>query len=86
MEELYKRYVILFSQVRFREDEDEAELGPNTQSGGQRAVAIAVFLLALQRRSDAPFRIVDEINQVRAVGTDKVVHAVFSNLVYLLKK
>ena len=69
--------MIVLLQVRFREDEEEAELGPNTQSGGQRVVAIAVFLLALQRRSDAPFRIVDEINQVRTVGTDNSNHAVF---------
>lgn len=33
------------------------------QSGGERAVAIAVYSLSLQQLTQVPFRCVDEINQ-----------------------
>jgi len=35
-------------------------LNPYTQSGGERSVAVAAFLLALQRHIKSPFRAVDE--------------------------
>jgi len=34
------------------------------QSGGERSVATVLYMLALQELSKAPFRCVDEINQV----------------------
>lgn len=38
-------------------------LDRNVQSGGERAVAIAIYSLSLQQISHVPFRCVDEINQ-----------------------
>jgi len=39
------------------------ELNATVQSGGERAVATAAFMLALQESTPVPFRCVDEINQ-----------------------
>lgn len=39
------------------------ELNRYTQSGGERAVATAIYLLSLQELTTVPFRCVDEINQ-----------------------
>ncbi|XP_077295757.1 structural maintenance of chromosomes 5 [Arctopsyche grandis] len=49
--------------VRFREDAELQQLTRTTQSGGERALATALYLMALQQLSQAPFRCVDEINQ-----------------------
>lgn len=39
-------------------------LDAKSQSGGERALTTALFLLALQEITHFPFRMVDEINQV----------------------
>jgi structural maintenance of chromosomes protein 5 len=52
-------------RVSFREGQALQELG-STQSGGERSVSTAIYLLALQELTDVPFRCLDEINQVRA--------------------
>ncbi|XP_060807811.1 structural maintenance of chromosomes protein 5 [Amyelois transitella] len=49
--------------VRFRADERLSALSRHAQSGGERALSTAAYLLALQRRAKVPFRCVDEINQ-----------------------
>ena len=49
--------------VRFRGGEALARLDGARQSGGERAVATVLYILALQSRSVAPFRVIDEINQ-----------------------
>ncbi|XP_045455215.1 structural maintenance of chromosomes protein 5-like [Melitaea cinxia] len=49
--------------VKFREQEPLMRLTRSTQSGGERALATALYLLALQRLARVPFRCVDEINQ-----------------------
>ncbi|XP_022837400.1 structural maintenance of chromosomes protein 5 [Spodoptera litura] len=49
--------------VRFRESEQLQQLTRHTQSGGERALSTAVYLMALQRLTTVPFRCVDEINQ-----------------------
>nr|XP_018914242.1 PREDICTED: structural maintenance of chromosomes protein 5 [Bemisia tabaci] len=49
--------------VRFRDDSELQPLDAHTQSGGERAVSTAVYLLSLQELTDVPFRVVDEINQ-----------------------
>lgn len=49
--------------VAFREDEAPSPLSRQKQSGGERAVSTAVYLLALQDLASTPFRVVDEINQ-----------------------
>ena len=36
-------------------------------SGGERAVATVMYLMALQDMASSPFRVVDEINQVRVL-------------------
>ena len=38
-------------------------LSSNVQSGGEKSVATMLYLLSLQKISDCPFRVVDEINQ-----------------------
>uniref|UniRef100_A0A2P2I297 Structural maintenance of chromosomes protein 5 n=1 Tax=Hirondellea gigas TaxID=1518452 RepID=A0A2P2I297_9CRUS len=49
--------------VRFRGSERLRELTAQQQSGGERAVSTALYLLALQTLSAVPFRCADEINQ-----------------------
>ncbi|XP_059475482.1 structural maintenance of chromosomes protein 5-like [Neocloeon triangulifer] len=49
-------------QVSFRAGESLQELG-GTQSGGERSVSTAIYLLALQELTEVPFRCLDEINQ-----------------------
>lgn len=50
-------------RVKYRSEERLQRLDRNVQSGGERAVAIAVYSLALQQISNVPFRCVDELNQ-----------------------
>ena len=46
-----------------RSNEPLARLNPHQQSGGERSVATALYMLALQELTVVPFRCVDEINQ-----------------------
>lgn len=50
-------------RVKYRNNERLKPLDRFVQSGGERAVAIAVYSLSLQHLSQVPFRCVDEINQ-----------------------
>ncbi|XP_024935693.1 structural maintenance of chromosomes protein 5 [Cephus cinctus] len=50
-------------KVKFRDADELQELTRNRQSGGERAVTTAVYMIALQELSRVPFRCVDEINQ-----------------------
>jgi len=50
-------------QVKYRDSDDYQELDPHRQSGGERSVATAIYMLALQTLTTVPFRCVDEINQ-----------------------
>ncbi|XP_056638861.1 structural maintenance of chromosomes protein 5 isoform X1 [Diorhabda sublineata] len=50
-------------KVTYRNGEPLQELNSNIQSGGERAVATAAYMLALQELTPVPFRCVDEINQ-----------------------
>ncbi|KAL3286561.1 hypothetical protein HHI36_001064 [Cryptolaemus montrouzieri] len=50
-------------KVSYRNGEPLQELNSTIQSGGERAVATAAFMLSLQELTPAPFRCVDEINQ-----------------------
>ena len=43
-------------------------LDKNVQSGGERSVATMLYLIAMQNLTECPFRLVDEINQVRTVS------------------
>ncbi|XP_076261000.1 structural maintenance of chromosomes 5 [Rhynchophorus ferrugineus] len=50
-------------KVSYRSGEPLQELTATIQSGGERAVATAAFMLSLQELTPVPFRCVDEINQ-----------------------
>lgn len=58
----YEQYGIEI-RVKYRDSEKMRPLDRFVQSGGERAVAIAVYSLSLQHLSQVPFRCVDEINQ-----------------------
>ncbi|XP_075219908.1 structural maintenance of chromosomes 5 isoform X2 [Lycorma delicatula] len=58
----------LIIRVKFRNSESLQELNRYLQSGGERSVSIAVYMLALQELTRFPFRCVDELNQ----GMDEV--------------
>lgn len=58
----YEQYGIEI-RVKYRSNEKLRALDRFVQSGGERAVAIAVYSLSLQHLSQVPFRCVDEINQ-----------------------
>lgn len=49
--------------VKFREKEELQQLSSFRQSGGEKSLTTALFLLSLQQCDTAPFRLVDEINQ-----------------------
>jgi len=50
-------------QVRFRVGHELQDLSKGTQSGGEKSVTTAVYMMALQELTHVPFRCVDEINQ-----------------------
>jgi structural maintenance of chromosomes protein 5 len=50
--------------VSFRDNVDVHKLSGQRHSGGERAVSTIMYLMALQELTTAPFRVVDEINQV----------------------
>lgn len=50
-------------KISYRDGEPLQELNTTVQSGGERAVATAAFMLSLQELTPVPFRCVDEINQ-----------------------
>ncbi|KAL5289103.1 SMC5 family protein [Megaselia abdita] len=58
----YESYGIQIS-VQYRNNGKLQPLSRHLQSGGERAVAIAVYSLSLQHITNVPFRCVDEINQ-----------------------
>lgn len=53
----------LVMMVSFRSQNPLFELSGQRQSGGERAVATVMYLMALQELTSSPFRVVDEINQ-----------------------
>lgn len=58
----YQKYGICVS-VTYRNGAPLQELNNVTQSGGERAVATAAYMLSMQELTPVPFRCVDEINQ-----------------------
>ncbi|KAI5632265.1 AAA domain-containing protein [Phthorimaea operculella] len=61
-EDDYDKYGVAIL-VRFRASEQLQQLTRQTQSGGERALSTALYLMSLQRLTTVPFRCVDEINQ-----------------------
>lgn len=60
--------------VKFHDDDSLEVLNSHRQSGGERSVAIILFLLAIQHYKPSPFRLVDEINQGMDGHNEKLVH------------
>lgn len=58
----YDQYGIKI-RVKFRDEVPLQDLSRHFQSGGERAVATAIYMLSLQELTSVPFRFVDEINQ-----------------------
>ncbi|KAK1758556.1 SMC5-like protein [Echria macrotheca] len=61
-------------RVRFREGETLQRLDQHRQSGGERAVSTIFYLMSLQSMAQAPFRVVDEINQGMDPRNERMVH------------
>ncbi|XP_039282099.1 structural maintenance of chromosomes protein 5 isoform X2 [Nilaparvata lugens] len=70
-------------RVKFREEDELQELDIFRQSGGERAVTIAVFMLSLQELTHVPFRCLDEINQGMDEQNER---RVFKTLVETVKR
>ena len=49
--------------MKYRSTEPLQDLSGDHHSGGDRAVATALYMLAMQELTQVPFRCVDEINQ-----------------------
>lgn len=67
-------------KVKFRENEELSVLDSHRQSGGERAVSTMFYLMALQRLSRAPFRVVDEINQGMDPRNERIVHGLMVDI------
>lgn len=57
-----------------RENETLQKLDQHRQSGGERAVSTVFYLMSLQKMAQAPFRVVDEINQGMDPRNERMVH------------
>lgn len=60
--------------VKFRENSELKVLDHQSQSGGERAVSTIFFIMSLQGLTNAPIRIVDEINQGMDPKNEKMAH------------
>jgi len=56
------------------EGETLQRLDQHRQSGGERAVSTIFYLMSLQSMAQAPFRVVDEINQGMDPRNERMVH------------
>ncbi|XP_031636219.1 structural maintenance of chromosomes protein 5 [Contarinia nasturtii] len=74
----YEQYGIEI-RVKYRSSEKLRALNRFVQSGGERAVAIAVYSLSLQHLSQVPFRCVDEINQGMDPNNERLVFEMLVN-------
>ena len=72
-EEDFEKWAIEI-RVRFRENETMQRLDKQRQSGGERAVSTVFYLMSLQSMAQAPFRVVDEINQGMDPRNERMVH------------
>jgi chromosome segregation ATPase len=61
-------------KVKFRDTEELQLLTGQRQSGGERSVSTIFYLMALQDMAQAPFRVVDEINQGMDPRNERLVH------------
>lgn len=70
MQDDFGKYGIVI-KVKFRDSEQLKELSAFQQSGGERSVATMIYMIALQELTHVPFRVVDEINQVKLILFDQ---------------
>jgi chromosome segregation ATPase len=75
----YNEWALLI-RVSYRTNMPLSNLKADRQSGGERTVATILYLMALQKRTSCPFRLVDEINQGMDAKNEK---AVFQQIVRL---
>ncbi|KAK4248885.1 hypothetical protein C7999DRAFT_40011 [Corynascus novoguineensis] len=61
-------------EVGVHKDEDFEKWAIEIKSGGERAVSTIFYLMALQSMAQAPFRVVDEINQGMDPRNERMVH------------
>lgn len=60
--------------VKFRDNAVLKKLDSHAQSGGERAVSTVLYMIALQEFANAPFRVVDEINQGMDSRNERIMH------------
>ncbi|KAI5192541.1 structural maintenance of chromosomes protein 5 [Nematocida minor] len=65
----------LVLKVQFRTEGKLEVLSAGRHSGGEKAVSIILYLLSMQRLSESPFLLVDEINQGMDAGHEKTIHS-----------
>lgn len=65
----------LVIKVQFRAEAKPEVLSAGRHSGGEKAVSIILYLLSMQRLSNAPFLLVDEINQGMDANHEKTIHS-----------
>ncbi|XP_014204116.1 structural maintenance of chromosomes protein 5 [Copidosoma floridanum] len=67
-------------RVKFRDADELQVLTRNHQSGGERAVTTAVYMISLQELTRVPFRCVDEINQGMDATNERRVFELIVNI------
>lgn len=66
--------IIAFADTSHREADTLQLLDQHRQSGGERSVSTVFYLMSLQSLAQAPFRLVDEINQGMDPRNERMVH------------
>ncbi|KAL1117162.1 hypothetical protein AAG570_004489 [Ranatra chinensis] len=79
-EEEFENYGLSI-KVKFRDEQKLQQLDSCVQSGGERALTTAVFMLSLQGITNVPFRCVDEINQGMDEFNERRVYELLTNSV-----
>lgn len=70
----------LHISVQFRKGRGLEVLSSGRQSGGEKSVSTILYLLAMQASTQAPFRLVDEINQGMDRRNERLVHNLLVSL------
>jgi hypothetical protein len=73
-------------RVKYRSSEPLLDLSGTHHSGGERAVATALYMLAMQELTQVPFRCVDEINQVHILTTAVIAHRWYVTITNFISK
>ncbi|XP_023721137.1 structural maintenance of chromosomes protein 5 isoform X2 [Cryptotermes secundus] len=68
----YEQYGLRI-KVKFRDQDLLQELTQNLQSGGERSVATAIYMISLQELTRVPFCCVDEINQGMDADNERMI-------------